>query len=49
VIANIDLVSTVAHARVEAENWTGRKFTDLFLLIKLHGQWKIVNKVFHLH
>jgi hypothetical protein len=26
-----------------------RKFTDLFLLIKLDGQWKIVNKGFHLH
>jgi hypothetical protein len=48
-IANIDVVGTVAHARVEAENWTGYKFTDLFLLIKLDGNWKIINKVFHLH
>lgn len=48
-ITNIDVVGTVAHARVEAENWTGYKFTDLFLLIKLDGQWKIINKVFHLH
>jgi len=48
-ITNIDVVGTVAHARVEAENWTGYKFTDLFLLIKLDGGWKIINKVFHLH
>lgn len=48
-IAVIDVVGTVAHARVEAENWTGYKFTDLFLLIKLDSKWKIINKVFHLH
>ncbi|MBS0450039.1 MAG: nuclear transport factor 2 family protein [Proteobacteria bacterium] len=48
-ITNIDVVGTVAHARTEAENWTGYKFTDLFLLIKLDGRWKIINKVFHLH
>lgn len=48
-ITNIDVVGTVAHARVEAENWTGLKFTDLFLLLKLDGKWIIVNKVFHLH
>jgi hypothetical protein len=35
--------------RVEAENWTGLKFTDMFLLLKLDGRWTIVNKVFHLH
>ncbi|MDZ5460599.1 nuclear transport factor 2 family protein [Azohydromonas lata] len=48
-ITHIDVVGTVAHARVEAENWTSYKFTDLFLLIKLDGEWKIINKVFHLH
>jgi hypothetical protein len=48
-ITNVDVVGTIAHARVEAENWTGFKFTDMFLLIKLDGEWKIINKVFHLH
>lgn len=48
-ITNIDVVGTVAHARVEAENWTELKFTDLFLLLKEDGKWTIVNKVFHLH
>ncbi len=48
-IAHIDVVGTIAHVRVEAENWTGHKFTDMFVLIKLDGHWKIVSKVFHLH
>jgi hypothetical protein len=45
-ITNIDLVGTIAHVRVEAENWTG---TDMLLLLELEGRWAIVNKVFHSH
>ena len=48
-IASIDLVGTVATVRLELDNWTGHRFTDLFTLLKLDGQWKIMNKVFHLH
>ena len=48
-IASIDLVDTVATVRLELDDWTGHRFTDLFTLLKLGGQWKIVNKVFHLH
>ena len=48
-IANIDLVDTVATVRLELDNWTGHRFTDLFTLLKLDGEWKITNKVFHLH
>ena len=48
-IANIDITGTVATARLELENWTGSRFTDLFTLLKLDGTWKIMNKVFHLH
>jgi hypothetical protein len=48
-ITNIDRVGTIARVRVEAENWTGMKFTDMFLLLGLEGRWAIVNKVFHLH
>ncbi len=48
-IASIDLVDTVATVRLELENWTGHRFTDLFTLLKLDGEWKIMNKVFHLH
>ena len=48
-LANIDLIDTVATVRLELDNWTGLKFTDLFTLLKVDGQWKIMNKVFHAH
>jgi len=48
-IASIDLVETVATVRLELDNWTGHRFTDLFTLLKRDGAWKITNKVFHLH
>ena len=48
-IASIDLVDTVATLRLELDNWTGHRFTDLFTLLKADGEWKIMNKVFHLH
>ncbi len=48
-IANIDLIDTVATVRLELENWTGHRFTDLFTLLNVDGEWKIMNKVFHQH
>ena len=48
-IASIDLINTVATVRLELDNWTGHRFTDLFTLLKADGEWKITNKVFHLH
>ena len=48
-IASIDLVDTVATVRLELDNWTGSRFTDMFTLLKVDGDWKIMNKVFHLH
>jgi hypothetical protein len=48
-IANIDLIGTVATVKLELDNWTGHRFTDLFTLLKVDGEWKIMNKVFHLH
>ncbi len=48
-IASIDLIDTVATVRLELDNWTGYRFTDLFTLLKVDGEWKIMNKVFHLH
>jgi len=48
-IASIDLIDTVATVRLELENWTGHRFTDLLTLLKVDGEWKIMNKVFHLH
>ena len=48
-IADVDVTGTVATVRVELDNWTGFRFTDLFTLLKVDGIWKIMNKVFHLH
>ncbi len=47
-IASIDVINTVATVRLELDNWTGHRYTDLFTLLKVDGAWKIMNKVFHL-
>lgn len=48
-ITNVDIQGTIATARVELDNWTGHKFTDMFTLLKTDGEWKIISKVFYLH
>ena len=48
-IASIDLIDTVATVRLELDNWAGSRFTDLFTLLKVEGEWKIISKVFHTH
>ena len=48
-LASVDIASTVATVRLELDNWTGHRFTDMFTLLKVDGEWKIINKVFYLH
>ena len=48
-IASVDVVDTVATVRLELNNLAGSRYTDLFTLLKVDGEWKIMNKVFHLH
>ena len=48
-IASIDVCETIATVRLELDNWTGHKFTDMFTLLKVDGEWKIISKVFYLH
>ncbi len=48
-IARIDIVDSVATVRLELDNWIGARYTDMFTLLKVDGEWKIMNKVFHLH
>ncbi len=48
-IASVDVVDTVATVRLELDNWIGSRYTDMFTLLKVDGEWKIMNKVFHLH
>ncbi len=48
-ITNIDIEGTIATVRLELDNWTGHRFTDMFTLLKTDGEWKIISKVFYLH
>ena len=48
-LAGIDIEGTIATARLELDDWTGHKFTDMFTLLKTDGEWKIISKVFYLH
>jgi len=48
-IVSIDLIDSVATVRLELDHWIDHRFTDLFTLLKIDGEWKIMNKVFHLH
>ncbi len=48
-IASIDLAKTVATVRLELTNLNGARYTDMFTLLKVDGEWKIMSKVFHLH
>ena len=48
-ITEIDIMDTIATVRLELDNWTGHRFTDMFTLLKVDGQWKIISKVFFLH
>lgn len=48
-IVHIDIVGTAASVRLESDNWTGHRFTDFFNVLKIDSQWKIMNKIFHLH
>ncbi|MEO1055855.1 MAG: nuclear transport factor 2 family protein [Actinomycetota bacterium] len=44
---HIDVVRTAASARVDTDGLAGANYTDFFHLLKVHGEWKIVSKVFH--
>jgi hypothetical protein len=48
-LTSTDVIGTIAAVRLEIKNWSGANYTDLFTLLKIDGQWKIMNKVFHVH
>ncbi|RWN01199.1 MAG: nuclear transport factor 2 family protein [Mesorhizobium sp.] len=48
-VVRIDIVGTVANARVDTDNISGFRFTDFFNLVKVDGQWTVVNKIYHAH
>lgn len=49
-IASIEVAGTVATARLEVDNWTGHRYTDLLTFLKDEQfGWRITQKVFHAH
>ncbi len=48
-ISRVDVLNiekTIATVRVIEDNWHGYKFTDLLVMNKIQGEWKIVAKVY---
>ncbi len=48
-ITSVDIAGNIAYTKVESNNWHGARYTDMFLLVKENGEWKILTKVFHTH
>jgi len=48
-VASVEVTGTVAAVRLEMDNWDGHRFTDLFTMLKIEGEWKVMTKVFYLH
>lgn len=46
-ITSIEIAGNIAYAKVESDNWHGARFSDMFLLLKDNGVWKILTKVFY--
>lgn len=44
-VSHIAAIDIVASARLEADNWTGKRPTDIFNMLEIDGQWKVMNKV----
>ena len=49
VITSIEITDDIAFVRLEAANWNGNRYTDMFLLLKGRNGWQIITKVFHNH
>ncbi len=46
-ILSVDVEGTTANVKVQADNWCGYNFTDSLNLIKVNGNWLIINKIFN--
>jgi hypothetical protein len=45
----VDVVGTAANVRLDSDGVAGFRFTDFFNLLKIDGQWTIVNKIYYTH
>jgi len=48
-VVRIDIVGTAASARIDTDDISGFRFTDFFNLLKVEGNWVIINKIYHTH
>jgi len=48
-VARVDIVGTVASARVDSDDVAGDRFTDFFNLLKIDDNWTIVSKIYHVY
>jgi len=48
-VVTVDIVGTVASARVDSDDFDGFRFSDFFHLLKANGAWQIVAKTFYTH
>ena len=46
-LVSVDIIDTIAVARLELDDWNGHRYTDVFTLLKTGEEWKILSKVFH--
>ncbi len=53
--ARIEIVESIAVVHLEVLGWSGKlagtvaRTTDIFTLLRCHGEWKITHKLFHWH
>lgn len=48
-ITEVNIVGSVASVQLDLKDWNGVHFTDIFTVLKVDDDWKIMNKVFHAH
>jgi putative lumazine-binding protein len=52
-ITSVEIIHSIALVKLEARQWAGKMagaradMTDLFTLLKVDGEWKITQKIFH--
>ena len=48
-VVRVDIVGTAASARIDTDDISGFRFTDIFSLLKINGRWSVVSKIYHTH
>lgn len=48
-LASVEYAANIATVRLEIANWAGAHYTDMFTLLKIGEEWKIISKVSYVH